>query len=191
MNSPSNVYLQSVPTSSPEAPKIRRHPSIYNAMQVHNYSPVVEIFGDLRELKGSNSRQYHTSLEEYTMQSSTTTPLYLIQPRLVLEDSPLSRVYTGFRDAARYMIATGTPAMDITNGKDVVVDMFFRERRPSDAFTCASWASELCRSFGDADEIPRLASVFLLTRLMRVCKSIMNFKRASSLYFAVDDLPYT
>jgi hypothetical protein len=125
------------------------------------------------------------------MQSSTTILLYLIQPRVVLEDSPLSRVYTCFRDATRHMIASGTPAIDIPNGKDVVVDMFFQERRPSDAFTCASLACKLCRNFEDADEIPRLASVFLLTRLLRVCKSIMNFKRACGLYFAVDDLPYT
>lgn len=143
------------------------HQAIYDAMQAHKRSPVLEMFGDLRALGGNNSRQYHTSLEEFTVRSSATIPVYLVQSRLVLEDSPLSKVFTGFRDAARQMIATGTPALDIVNGSDAVVDLFFRERWPSDAFTCSSWACELCRSFGEIDDIVRVGCVFLLTRLMR------------------------
>lgn len=143
-------------------------------MQLSKSSPIVELFGDLRELGGSNWREYHTSLQEFTVQSFATIPLHLIQPRIVIEDSPLSKVYTGFRDAARQMIATGTPAADIVNSTDVALDLFFRERELFDAFTCASWACELCRSFGDVDDTVRLASIFLLTRLMRVCKSTMD-----------------
>lgn len=149
--------------------EFQAHPAIYDAMQFHKTQKVLDIFGDLRAFGGNSSRQYHNSLEEFTVRSSATIPVYLIQSRLVLEDSALSKVYTGFRDAARQMIATGTPALNIVNGSEVVVDLFFRERWPNDGFTCSSWACELCRSFGEVDDIVRIACVFLLTRLMRVC----------------------
>lgn len=142
---------------------------IYDPAQVQQSSPVLEMFGDLRTLDGVHPRQYHTSLEEFTVRSSATIPLYLIQSRLVIEDSPLNKVSTGFRDAARHMIATGTPALQIVNGSEVIVDLFFRERWPTDGFTCSSWACELYRSFGEVDDFVRIACVFLLTRLMRVC----------------------
>jgi hypothetical protein len=143
----------------------------HNPSQVPQSSHVLEMFGDLRALGGINSRQYHTSLEEFTVRSSATIPVYLVQSRLIIEDSPLNKVSTGFRDAARHMIATGTPALEIVHGSDVVVDLFFRERWPTDSFTCSSWACELCRSFEEVDDFVRIASVFLLTRLMRVCLS--------------------
>ena len=145
------------------------HSATHDTAQVQNMAPVLEIFGDLRAFSGYNSRQYHTSLEELTVLNSATIPVYLVQSRIVTEDSPLSKVFTGFRDAARHMIATGTPALDIVNGSDVVLDLFLRERWPTDGFTCSSWACELCRSFGDVDDTVRIACVFLLTRLMRVC----------------------
>jgi hypothetical protein len=97
-------------------------------MQVHKTSQVLELFGDLRLLSGSGSRVYPTSLKEFTVRSSATIPLYLVQLRLVLEDSPLSKVLTGFRDTARQIIATGTPVSNIVSGSDVVLDLFFRER---------------------------------------------------------------
>jgi hypothetical protein len=137
-------------------------------MQVRKTSQVLEMFGDLRALGGSNSRQYHTSLEEFTVQSAATVPVYLIQSRLVIEDSPLSKVFTGFRDAARQMVATGTPVLDIVNGDDVVVDLLFRDRTLNDGFTCSSWACELCRSFGEVHDFVRIGWAFLLTKLMRV-----------------------
>jgi hypothetical protein len=153
------------PSASPEN---QAYSVTYNATQVQHSSPVLEMFGDLRALGASNSGQYHTSLEEFTVRSSATIPVYLIQSRLIIEDSPLNKVSTGFRDAARHMIATGTPEIEIVNGTDVVVDLFFRERWLTDGFTCSSWACELCRSFGEVDNFVRLACVFLLTRLMRV-----------------------
>lgn len=157
-------------TSGDASQEVLSYPALYQAMQANETSHVVELFGDLRALGGSNSRQYHTSLGEFTVQSAATVPAYLIQSRLVLEDSPLSKVFTGFRDAARQMIATGTPALDIIEGNDVVVDLLFRERTPIDDFTCSSWACELCRSFGEVHDFVRIGWVFLLARLMRVLR---------------------
>ncbi len=157
-------------TSGDASQEIQSDSAIYHAMQVNKASQVLELFGDLRALDGSNSRRYHTSLEEFTVQSAATIPVCLIQSRLVLEDSPLSNVFTGFRNAARQMIATGTPALDIIEGNGVVVDLLFRERTPTDGFTCSSWACELYRTFEEANDIVRIGWVFLLTRLMRVSR---------------------
>jgi len=166
MTSVSDTYYPST-TISNASSELQTHPAVYDAMQVSKQSPVLEMFGDLRLLSESHSRQYHTSLEEFTVRSSATIPMFLIQSRLAVEDSPLSKVFTGFRDAARQMVATGTPALDIVNRTDVVVDLFFRDRWPTDGFTCSSWACELCRTFGDLDDFVRVGCVFLLTRLMR------------------------
>jgi hypothetical protein len=165
----SGAHSQPMGLSSRDASNdIQSHPTIHDAIQVHGKAQVLELFGDLRALDGSASRQCHLPLADFSLCSSTTIPVHLIQSRLVVENSPLSKVFTGFRDAARHMVATGTPGLDIINGTHVVVDLLFRERQPIDAFTCFSWASELCRSFGEVNDFVRIGCVFLLTRLMRV-----------------------
>ena len=179
MSSPSDVYRPAIDTSQ----AIQGHPAVYEAMSVHKNSEVVELFGDLRSLPGSSSPQSRMFLPEVTAQSLATVPTYLLQSRLAHEDSPLSKVFTGFRDAARQMIATGTPPLDIINGSSVICDLYFRERFPSDGFTCSSWASEVCRNVGleEIDEFVRLGWLFLLARLMRVsgacvdCDALLTF----------------
>jgi hypothetical protein len=73
-----------------------------------------------------NLHRSDASINDPYVQSSATIPKYLLQSRLVLENSPLSKVFTGFRDAARQMVATGTYPVDVIGGDNFIVDLFFR-----------------------------------------------------------------
>ena len=94
-------------------------------------------------------------------------PIYLLQPLSAIESSPLCRVYTDFLRAGRHMIETGTPAVNLMGGDHIVVDLFFRPRRPDDPFTASSWASEVVNQMKEFDDFMRLAWIALLTPLMR------------------------
>jgi hypothetical protein len=164
-------------TISDASHDIQTRPAINESTQVPKSSVALEMFGDLRSMGHNYSREHHISLEEFTVHSAATLPVYLVQSRLNLENSPLSKVFTGFRDAARQMVATGTPVADIIEGTDVVIDLLLRDRRTTDGFTCSSWSCELWRTFGDLDDLARVGCVFLLARLMRV-SSLYNIKDA-------------
>ena len=94
-------------------------------------------------------------------------PIYLLQPLSAIESSPLCRVFTDFLRAGRHMIETGTPAMELMGDDHIVVDLFFRPRRPDDPFTASSWASEVVNQMTEFDDFMRLAWIALLTPLMR------------------------
>ena len=96
-------------------------------------------------------------------------PIHLVQPVVVVEDSPLSRVYTDYRDAARQLIASGAPLAEIVGPQDYVnVDLFYRDRRPTDPFSANFWACETCKTFDEFDDPVKLGAVALLTYFMRV-----------------------
>lgn len=94
-------------------------------------------------------------------------PLHHVLPVTFYEDSPLSRVITDYRDAARTSIAQGMAPIDVLGHDGIIVELFFRERQPGDDFTVCSWAAELCRTFPDWDIYVRLAHCLMLTYLMR------------------------
>ncbi|KIX96300.1 uncharacterized protein Z520_08078 [Fonsecaea multimorphosa CBS 102226] len=94
-------------------------------------------------------------------------PRHLILPLVIPDDSPMSRTYTDYLHGARRMLETGVPVSDVLGATEkVAVDLFFRPRRATDKFDCASWACEVSRSF-DNDVFVRLASAYLLTHMMR------------------------
>ncbi|KAH0848834.1 hypothetical protein AYO21_08279 [Fonsecaea monophora] len=94
-------------------------------------------------------------------------PRHLVLPLVVPDDSPMSRTYTDYVNGARRMLESGVPVSDVLGTTEkVAVDLFFRPRRATDKFDCASWACEVSRSF-DNDIFVRLASAYLLTHMMR------------------------
>ena len=67
------------------------------------------------------------------------------------------------------MLASGVPNSEVSGPDFTAIDLFFRERVPSDPHTASFWACELCKTFGDAPVFVQLAGTYLLTYLMRVC----------------------
>ena len=97
-------------------------------------------------------------------------PVHLVLPLVVPDDSYLSNMYTNYVDGARQMLETGASLADVLgSGEEVPVDLFFRNRTATDGWDCASWAAEVCRALVEFDDCVRLASIFLLTLMMRVC----------------------
>ncbi|MCJ1474753.1 hypothetical protein MMC13_003413 [Lambiella insularis] len=94
-------------------------------------------------------------------------PIHLVQPHAIVDDSMLSRVYTDFLRAARYMIQNGKSTAELISGDDIMVDLVYRPRREDDAFTSCSWASEVVRDLGELDEFMRLDWVVFLCPMMR------------------------
>jgi hypothetical protein len=130
-------------------------------------SPHVELFGNFT-ISGPNIPSGF--LDMVQLQQSHRVPIHFVQSSVVLEDSPLSRVYTDFRDAARQLIAGGTPLTNILGSADYTnVDLFFRDRQSQDPFSASFWACEMLKSFEEMDDLVKLGTVALLTPFMRVC----------------------
>lgn len=67
------------------------------------------------------------------------------------------------------MLKSGTSIRDVLGHSDEVsVDLFFRSRSETDTFDCASWACEVCRALPVIDDYVRIASIYMLTMMMRV-----------------------
>lgn len=97
-------------------------------------------------------------------------PVHLVLPLVVRDDSLLSNMYTNYVDGARHMLETGASLADVLGSNDEVpVDLFFRSRVDTDSWDCPSWAAEVCRALVELDDCVRLASIFMLTFMMRVC----------------------
>jgi len=101
-------------------------------------------------------------------------PRHLVVPLTIPDDSYLSRIYTHYLQGAKQMLEQGVHVADVLGSNDEVgVDLFFRERRESDKFDCASWACEVFRSY-DTDVFARLGSSYMLTLMMRVSHVLQN-----------------
>lgn len=138
----------------PESPSPRNLPS-----------PHVELFGNFGP---SGAVMASGVAETLQLQQSHRIPIYFVQSSVVIEDSPLSRVYTDYRDAARQLIAGGAPLEDIMGSPDYIdVDLYFRTRQ-NDNFSANFWACEALKSFNEFDHLVKLGSVALITHLMRV-----------------------
>ena len=124
----------------------------------------VEVFGNLPMSSAVMTNGYPRGVQIRQL-SSFQLPVYLIQSLITVDNSALAKVFTDFRDASRELLLTGEQA---TEPNFTAVDLFFRDRVPSDPHTASSWASELCKTFGEFPVSVQLASLYLLTYLMRV-----------------------
>ena len=127
----------------------------------------VEVFGNLPMSSAIMTNGYPRKVQIQQL-CHFRIPIHLIQSLITFEDSALARVYTDYRDAARHMLARGVPKEEVSGPNFTAIDLFFRDRRPSDPHTASFWACELCKSFGDAPIFVQLAGMYLLTYLMRV-----------------------
>ena len=128
----------------------------------------VEVFGNLPMSSAIMANGYPRKVQIQQL-CHFRIPIHLVQSLIMFDDSALARVYTDYRDAARHMLASGVPNEEVSGPNFTAIDLFFRDRIPSDPHTASFWACELCKSFGDAPIFVQLAAMYLLTYLMRVC----------------------
>ena len=141
----------------PESPSLR-----------NLHSPHIELFGNFTTPASVSSSGFSETVQ---LQQSHKVPIHFVQSSVVVEDSPLSRVYTDYRDAARQLVAGGAPLPDVTGSLDFInVDLYFRTRQ-NDPFSANFWACEALKTFTEFDHLVKLGGVVLLTHLMRVCHS--------------------
>ena len=133
----------------------------------------VEVFGNLPMSSAIAANWYPPEVQKRQI-ANYTIPVYLIQPLILIENSTLSRVYTDYLVAARQQIADGFPVESIMGPDFVCVDLFFRDRVPSDAFDVSTWACELMKPFDDHNDFARLAGVLMNAYLMKVCTSCVS-----------------
>jgi hypothetical protein len=148
-------------------------PVVRNHLNQHRHrsypSPgYVEVFGNLPMSSAIMTNGYPRKVQIQQL-CHFRIPIHLIQSLITYDDSALARVYTDYRDAARHMLARGVPNSEVSGPDFTAIDLFFRDRVPSDPHTASFWACELCKTFGDAPIFVQLAGMYLLTYLMRVC----------------------
>ena len=126
----------------------------------------VELFGNFTSATGLATSGFSDTVQ---LQQSHRIPIHFVQSSVVVEDSPLSRVYTDYRDAARQLLAGGAPLSEVMGSSDFVnVELYFRGRQ-DDPFSANFWACEALKSFNEFDHVVKLGQIVLLTHLMRVC----------------------
>jgi hypothetical protein len=133
----------------------------------------VEVFGNLPMSSAIMANGYPRKVQIQQL-CHFRIPIHLIQSLITYDDYALARVYTDYRDAARHMLASGVPNEEVSGPDFTAIDLFFRDRVPSDPHTASFWACELCKTFRDAPIFVQLAGMYLLTYLMRVMLSILN-----------------
>ena len=139
---------------------------------IKHYSPpgYIEIFKS-RTTMSPNSSDALMSPVPGSEFSTTKVPEYFVLPIIEPENSLLSMTYTTYLDATRRLIESGISLDDILRSDHVAIDLFFRDRLPSDPWSISFWACELVKSFHGHDVFVLLAAVMMYTHLMRVCQS--------------------
>ena len=97
-------------------------------------------------------------------------PEHAIPPLLVSEQSPLARLYVGFKEAALEQIGNGsTTVPELLGDLDLIyVDLLFRPRLADDRINVCNWACELVKNLPGFDLFVQLAWAGFLAKLMRV-----------------------
>ena len=143
----------------------------------------IEIFGDrwigdledagpVTETSNSTTRQNDDTVFNHNL------AVHLIQPRSANDKSPLSRVCSHYKIAARKAIAHGVPVVDILGPHEMDVSSFLNDEVGRDSAQYLpridKWASLVNKSFEDVDVFVLLANVYLHWNLMRVSTSIVS-----------------
>ncbi|KIX94932.1 uncharacterized protein Z520_09242 [Fonsecaea multimorphosa CBS 102226] len=127
----------------------------------------ISIFGDSSFLSSKiRASQVLTLQRQQTL--NFDIPEYLIQPMLFEgERCPMAAVYTDFRDYGRRQLAAGFPTEFVLGSSQVDLALYFRERRPEDPHTPATWACEYMRLLKNFDIYVALAWIFTYAHFMR------------------------
>ena len=151
---PSRGYLRSSPSSP-------IHPSSH-----------IELFGNFSTTTGVAAAPFS---EPIHLQQSHRVPIYFLQSSVVVENSPLSTVYTDYRDRVRQLIAGGAPLQNVMGSMDYIdVDLYF-EPPENYVFSANFWACETLRHFDEFEHTEKLGLVVLLTHLMRVSPTTLRY----------------
>ena len=171
--------LSSSPTSSPTST------TSIEMEFLRTYQPMT-FFSNL-SISGAIRTNGHSRFVQERQIRNLKAPAHLSQPLAESDNSPLSGAYLSYQDAARQMIANGTPIAQIIGPDYVVVDLMFRDRGPNDPYSVSCWASELCKTF-EVNVFAALAHVSMLTHLLRwlISPTVESYVRVPALMRPTD-----
>ncbi|KIW91173.1 uncharacterized protein Z519_08068 [Cladophialophora bantiana CBS 173.52] len=128
---------------------------------------LISIFGDFPFLSTEMDTGQSLPVQRQQM-VNLDIPEYLVQPMLFEgEQCPMAAVYTDFRDYGRRQLAAGFPVEVVLGSSQVDLALYFRERRPDDPHTPATWACEYMRLLKNFDIYVALAWISTITHFMR------------------------
>jgi hypothetical protein len=155
---------------SPGVPDARDHYRVF--CSGNHTAPSIEtisIFGDISFPPVEIKTGYGSVTLRQQQVLNLRIPEFLIQPLLFDEERcPMAAVYTDFRDYGRRQIAEGRPTESVLGSPKVDLALYFRERRPEDPHTPATWACEFMRLLKGFDTFVALAYIFTYASFMRV-----------------------
>ena len=156
----------------PGSPSSPTHPSSH-----------VELFGNFSTTTGLGTAQFS---EPIHLQQSHRIPIHFLQSSIVVENSPLSTVYTDYRDRVRQLIAGGAPLQNVMGSMEYInVDLYF-EPPENYVFSANFWACETLKHFDEFEHAEKLGLVVLLTHLMRVSSRLLDLAVESQADSTVD-----
>ncbi|KAH0286597.1 hypothetical protein M436DRAFT_50040 [Aureobasidium namibiae CBS 147.97] len=126
-------------------------------------------FGNLPFSSAIKANGYPAHIQHQQLQNLSTSAEYSMLPLHSNEhDALLGKAYLSFRDATLQMIADGMNARDVLGSPDYVnLDLFFRDRVPTDGHSVDTFVCEILKSLANPDLYAKLATVVLLGPLMR------------------------
>lgn len=126
-------------------------------------------FGNLPFSSAIKANGYPAHIQHQQLENLSTSAEYSMLPLHSFECEALGRAYLSFRDATLQMIADGMPARDVLGSPDFVnLDLYFRERLPSDGHSVSTFVCEMMKSLANPDMYAKLATMVLMGPLMRV-----------------------
>lgn len=126
-------------------------------------------FGNLPFSSAIKANGYPAHIQHQQLENLNTSAEYSMLPLHSFESEALGRAYLSFRDATLQMIADGMPARDVLGSPDYVnLDLYFRERLPTDGHSVSTFVCEIMKSLANPDMYAKLATMVLLGPLMRV-----------------------
>ena len=128
-----------------EVTKLQEVTELITAQESGETGRWVEIVNSIPDLTDGSDED--GSLEPSYRFESARYPMHTVQTVTAFEDSPLSRVITDYREAARAVIHQGIPPIDILGHHGVEVELFFRDRTSEDKYSVGNWASEVLQYF--------------------------------------------
>jgi hypothetical protein len=130
-------------------------------------------FGNLPFSSAIKANGYPAHIQLQQLQNLSATAEYSMLPLHSNEhEAVLGKAYLSFRDATLQMIADGTNARDVLGSSDYVnLDLFFRDRLPTDGHSVDTFVCEILKSLANPDIYAKLATLVLMGPLMRVRSS--------------------
>jgi hypothetical protein len=142
-------------------------------------------FGNLPFSSAIKANGYPAHIQHQQLQNLSTSAEYSMLPLHSNEhEAVLGKAYLSFRDATLQMIADGMNARQVLGSPDYVnLDLFFRERLPTDGHSVDTFVCEILKSLANPDIYAKLASLVLLGPLMRVrnCHTSLLFSGANGI----------